>query len=248
MKRVYRPSPKQDLRKCAGLESLLHYRESAKYFSLAEFYQIASGDGLATGSLVYEVDGGMPLILNDGAETRFLALIAESGFASSIRGQTKRIDYTKPWATTPSPYYPDFVFRTYDGRVALVEIKSILGMAQDENIAKMEALFAYAHARGFMAAYIDAEFLSFQEYLEPLAPNAYTHFFEETVAAIGGFTNQDLLRMEKAFPKAEKKTLKRIVSSLILQNPYLLNRYCHDSPDLVNAVKVPTPLAYKRFR
>lgn len=248
MKRVYSPNPKQDPRKCAGLESLFYYRESAKHFTLEEFYQIASGDGLPTGNLVYEVDGGMPLILNDVAETHFLALISESGFASSIRGQTKRIDYVKPWATTPSPYYPDFVFRTYDGRIALVEIKSILGMAQDENIAKMEALFAYARRQGLMAAYIDAEFLSFQEYLEPLIPNAYTRFFDETVAAIGDFTHQDLLRMEKTFPKVEKKTLKRIVSSLILQNPYLLNRYCHDSPDLVNAVKVPTPLAYKRFR
>lgn len=248
MKRVYRPNPKQDPRKCAGLESLFYYRESAKKFTLEEFYQIASGDGMPTGNLVYEVDGGMPLILNDVAETHFLALIAESGFASSIRGQTKRIDYIKPWATNPAPYYPDFVFRTYDGRIAFVEIKSILGMAQDENIAKMEALFAYARQNGFMAAYIDAEFLSFQEYLEPLIPNAYTRFFTDTVAAIGGFTNQDLLRMEKTFPHVEKKNLKRLVSSLILQNPFLLNRYCHDSPDLVNAVKVPVALPYKQFR
>jgi hypothetical protein len=248
MKRVYKPNPKQDARKCAGLESLFYYREGAKKFSLEEFYRIASGDGMPTGNLVYEVDGGMPFILNDVAETHFLALIAESGFASSIRGQTKRIDYIKPWASTPSPYYPDFVFRTYDGRIGFVEIKSILGMAQDENIAKMEALFAYARNHGYLAAYIDAEFLSFQEYLEPLIPNAYTRFFTDTVQAIGGFTNQDLLRMEKTFPHVEKKTLKRIVSSLVLQDPYLLNRYCHDSPDLVNAVKVPAPLNYKRFR
>ena len=248
MKRVYRPAPKQDSRKCAGLENLFYYREQARKFTWEDFYAIAAGDGVPTGNLVYEVDQGMPLILNDLAETHFLSLIAGSGFASSIRGQSKRIDYVKPWASMPSPYYPDFVFRTYDGRIALVEIKSILGMAQDENIAKMETLFAHARERGYMAAYIDAEFVSFQEYLEPLISNEFTRFFAETVAAIGGFTNRDLERMEQRFPKTEKRNLRRIVSSLILQDPCLLNRYCHDSPQLVNAVKIPTPLAYKLFR
>lgn len=244
----YLPAKKCDARKCLGLESLFYFREAAKTFTLEEFYARATGDAYPTGNLVYEVDGGFPLILNDYAETHFLSLIASSGFASSIRGQTKRIDYLKPWATTPSPYYPDFIFRTYDGRIAFVEIKSILGMAQDENIAKMEALFSYCKANGYLAAYIDSEMLSFQDYLEPLAPSPLNRFFDDTVRAIGGFTNRDLERMIKTFPGIEKKDLKRFVSSKILQDPCLLNRYCHDDPELVNAVKVPAALAYKLFR
>jgi hypothetical protein len=244
----YLPSSSLDARKCLGLESLFYFRESARKFTLEEFYARAMGDGLPTGNLVYEVDGGFPLILNDYSETHFLSLIASSGFASSIRGQTKRIDYVKPWASTPSPYYPDFIFRTYDGRIAFVEIKSILGMAQDENIAKMEALFRYCESEGYLAAYIDSEMLSFQDYLEPLEGSPLGVFFDQTVDAIGGFTNRDLERMIRAFPRLEKKTLKRFVASKILQDPRLLNRYCHDDPELVNAVKVPAPLAYKIFR
>jgi hypothetical protein len=248
MKSKYLPNPKQDPRLCAGLESLFYGQKSAKRFSLEEFYAIASGDGLPTGNLVYEVDGGMPLILNDYAETHFLDLITRSGFASSVRGQTKAIPYTKPWATNPGPYYPDFIFRTYDGRIAFVEIKSILGMAQDENIVKMEALFSYCQHSGFLSAYIDQDFLSFQDYLEPIEESPLTRFFVSTVGAIGGFTQQDLLRMEKTFPKMERKELYRLVSRLILQDPYLSNRYCHDDPRLINAVKLPSPLPYKAFR
>jgi hypothetical protein len=248
MKRKYLPSPKQDPRLCAGLESLFYYADGAKHFTFEEFYVLAAGDGLPTGNLVYEVDGGMPLILNDKAETHFLDLITRSGYASSIRGQTKRIDYVKPWASTPSPYYPDFIFRTYDGRVVFVEIKSILGMAQDENIVKMESLFSYCYENGYLAGYIDAEMLSFQDYLEPVEEDAMSHFFHSTVAAIGGFSVNDLKRMYQAFPGVEKKVIKRHVAQLILQDPYLINRYCHDDPELVNAVKVPTPLKYKQFR
>jgi hypothetical protein len=244
----YLPSAKIDARKCLGLESLFYFREGAKKFTLDEFYARAMGDAMPTGNLVYEVDGGFPLILNDYAETHFLGLITSSGFASSVRGQTKRIDYIKPWATTASPYYPDFIFRTFDGRIAFVEIKSILGMAQDENIAKMEALFSYCQRNGYLAAYIDSEMLSFQDYLEPLSPSPLGRFFDETVAAIGGFTNRDLERMIRSFPSLEKKDIKRFVASKILQDPQLLNRYCHDDPELVNAVKVPSPLAYKAFR
>lgn len=247
MKRKYCPSPTLNPRLCLGLESLFYFRETAKRFTLEEFYLRSSGDGMPTGNLVYEVDGGMPLILNDYAETHFLALLCESGFASSIRGQTKAVPYIKPWATTPSPYYPDFIFRTYDGRIAFVEIKSILGMAQDENIAKMEALFSFCQKEGYLSAYLDAELLSFQDYLEPLAPSKEKTFFLQRVAANGGFNQNDLRMMEKTFPNVEKKELKRLVAELILQDPYLCNRYCHDDPELVNAVKVPSPLPYKIF-
>jgi hypothetical protein len=248
MKQKYLPSSAIDPRLCLGLESLFSLRQNARKFTLEEFYALSAGHAMPTGNLVYEVDGGYPLILNDRYETAFLDLLCRSGFASSIRGQNKEIDYIKPWASTPSPYYPDFMFRTYDGRIALVEIKSILGMAQDENIVKRSALYAYCQQNGFLFAFLDAEKVSFDDYLSPVEDCPEKRFFLQTVLSIGGFTNRDLEPLERTFPKKEKKDLKRLVSSLILQDPYLLNRYCHDSPDLVNAVKVPTLLTYKCFR
>ena len=123
----------------------------------------------------------------------------------------------------------------------------VLVMAQDENIAKMEALFSFCQKEGYLSAYLDAELLSFQDYLEPLTPSKDKTFFLQRVAANGGFNQNDLRMMEKTFPDVEKKELKRLVAELILQDPYLCNRYCHDDPELVNAVKVPSPLPYKIF-
>lgn len=249
-KNCYLPASKLDSKKAFLLESLLFGKTGAKHFSEDEFLTWSQGQGVPTGKLVCETDGGYPLILNDYSEINFLKLITSSGYASSVRGQCKEIPYRKPWAYTPGPYYPDFLFRTYDGRIAIVEIKSILGMCQDENIAKFNGLMAYGLAHGMMVGFLDAELVSFNDYLEPLtAPLeiAVAAFFRRTIAAVGGFTQNDLQRLYKLFPGKKESTLKRIVASLVLQDPTLQNRYCHDSPFLLNAVKLPSPLDYKRF-
>jgi hypothetical protein len=245
----YLPSAKVDLPKAKMLDSLMFGVGSAKIFSLAQFDALAHGKAMPTGGLVYEVDRGFPLILNDYAETSFLRFVCSSGYAQSIRGQTVAIPYRKPWASTPSPYYPDFLLYTYDGHIAIVEVKSILGMCQDENIAKFEYLLSFCKRQGYLCAFLDAERVSIRDYWsEPLlGEEAVVSFFEKTVASQGGFNDANLKVLEKAFPKRKPATLKRTVASLILRDPTLSNRYCHDSPYLLNAVKVPSPLAFKLF-
>jgi hypothetical protein len=51
MKRKYCPSPTLNPRLCLGLESLFYFRETAKRFTLEEFYLRSSGDGMPTGNL-----------------------------------------------------------------------------------------------------------------------------------------------------------------------------------------------------
>jgi 1-acyl-sn-glycerol-3-phosphate acyltransferase len=41
--------------------------------------------------------------------------------------------------------------------------------------------------------------------------------------------------------------IRRLVSALVLADPTLSNRYCHDSPYLLNAVSVPSALPFKVF-
>lgn len=240
-----------DSRKAFFLSSLFLLKGQSREQSLAEFDAFSSGNGVPTGRLHYQVDRGYTLVLNDFAETAFLRKLAGCGYALSIRGQTREIPYVKPWAETPSPYYPDFILYTHEKKIAIVEIKSILGMAQDENIVKWETLYAYAAHYGYEVSWLDAELTPFSAYLSPeerLAHPALAAFFDETVQAIGGFTNNDLRRMEERFPRFPRKTLYRVVASSILLNPRLVNRYCHDSPDLVNAVLSDTPVPYKLWR
>lgn len=236
-------------KKALFLDSLMANHENALPVSLSEFDLFASGKGIPTGKLVYEVDRGFQLVLNDYAERDFLRLVASSGYASSIRGQTREIPYVKPWADNPAPYYPDFILYTYDRHVAIVEVKSILGMCQDENIVKYEYLLGYCQRHGYECAFIDAEMCSFYDYLEPLDPaNPIAQFYQSTLRSVGGFTNNDLERLKKAYPSIEEKDLKRTIASLVLQSPSVSNRYCHDSPFLLNAVDVHENLAYKKWR
>lgn len=250
MKYRFLPSEKLDLPKAKMLDSLMFGWGSAKVFSLGDFDSLALGHAMPTGDLVYEVDRGFPLILNDYAETAFLRLVTSSGYARSIRGQTMAIPYRKPWAQNASPYYPDFILYTYDGHIAIVEVKSILGMCQDENIAKFEYLLSFCRAKGYLCAFLDAEGVSIRDYcLEPLDERQYAvSFFEKTVANQGGFNDRNLKTLEHAFPKTKPSEIKRTVASLVIRDPFLSNRYCHDSPALLNAVKVPSPLAFKIFK
>lgn len=241
-------APKANPQKEATLLDLLQLQEGAKAYGEAYFESLNDARVQPTGSLLYHVDKGFKLILNNPIEAHFLKFLASSGIVASIRGQTLEVPYVKPWASTPSPYYPDFVIHLNDGRIAILEVKSILGMCQDENIVKYEYLLSYCRRHGYLAAFFDADLVPFGEYLWPVEEGPVKDYFQNCLTSLGGFNQEMLKRMEAHFPRISDKDLKRAVSSLILQDPYLINRYCHDSPYLINAVKVASPLSYKRFR
>jgi hypothetical protein len=232
--------------KVAGILSLLEFGDKALAYSPEEFERIANGDAIPTGSIKCLVDHGKTLILNDSAETKFLRLIASSGFAARVRGQTKAIDYVKPWAVTASPYYPDFIIYTNEGKIAFVEIKSILGMCQDENLAKREALRNYCYHNGFLFGFLDAELEPFSSYLSPLSEeeDETAGYFYMTLSSVGGFTTANLKALLKKYPRKRPSVLKRTIAKLVIQDSGLENRYCHDSPYEINATerKEPSPL------
>jgi hypothetical protein len=243
------PSLQVDPQKAKLLSLSLWGQEKAKTFTSEEFERIASGDGKPTGSLTYEVDHGFHLVLNDLAETAFLRQITSTGFALRIRGQTKAVPYIKPWAAVPAPYYPDFILYTYEHQIAFIEIKSILGMCQDENIAKFNYLYAYCSAHGYLCGFFDSELYSVSDYrnLPEQEDPAIVASFYRTLESLGGFNNAALDALCQSFHKRKPHEIRRLVSSLVLVDPELSNRYCHDSPYLLNAVKVPNALPFKTF-
>lgn len=235
----YSFSSKPNPKKIASLESLLEFKETAAIFSPEEFERIAYGDGVPTGTLKCQVDKGYTLILNDTAETRFLSYIIKCGYATSVRGQAKRIDYVKPWASNPSPYYPDFIIHDYKGRIAFVEIKSILGMCQDENIAKMRALRGYCLQNHFLFGFLDAEMEPFNEYLSPLGEedDEAISYFYRIMSEVGGFTTAHLKAYLLKHKEKKPSEIKRTFAKIVLQDPELEDRYCHDSPYEINVTE-----------
>lgn len=218
---------------------------TSESFSLEDFDKIANGNGIPTGKLNYLVDRGYVLTLNDYAESSFMKLLAGSGYALSIRGQSLAIPYYKPWASNPSPYYPDLIVYTYEKKIAFIEIKSILGMCQDENIVKFKTLFSFAKRNGYLSSFIDSEKVSILDYYEDPPDEDVKRRFDFYMRSQGGFNDNNLASIMSLFPKKKPSLIKRSVASLILQDPYISNRYTHDSPYLLNAVRLDSPLPYK---
>lgn len=231
--------------------SFLFNVDGAKAFNVDYFRSLFPSNVPQTGTILYHMDNDFHLLLNNMVEAKFLHFLVTSGLPVCIRGQTLEVPYVKPWASNKSPYYPDFAFIDRFGRIAIIEVKSILGMCQDENIVKYEYLYSFCKRNGFMGGFIDADHLPFSDYLWPVGLDKEEEkvkaTFNRIVASSGGFNQSNLEYLSFLFPSIKEKELKRYVSMLILQDPYLENRYCHDSPYLVNAVKIREPLAYKKF-
>ena len=215
--------------------------------SKEEFESLNSLDAAPNGSIVLISDDDFPLMLNGMPEVTLAKLFAQSGVVRSIRGQNFILPYRKGWAKNFSPYYPDFILHLKDGRIVFVELKSILGMCQDETICKYIYLKDFCNKHGYLASMIDVEYLTFEEYLWPIPEDEITKTFHKIMNEQGGFNNVQLEALLKAHPKKDAINIRRTVSSLVLQDPTICNRYCHDDPSLINAVKTNEILPYKQW-
>ena len=213
--------------------------------SKEEFESLDSINANPNGTITLISDDDFPLMLNNFAEVRLAKAFAESGMVRSIRGQNFILPYRKGWANKPSPYYPDFILHLADGRIAIIELKSSLGMCQDETLCKYLALRQFCHQRGYLCAMVDPDYLTFEEYFWPFPEDEITNLFHAYMEGAGGFTIEDLNRVLQDFPKKKHQEIRREIASLILMDPYICNRYCHDDPNLVNAVKTDKPIDYK---
>ncbi len=213
--------------------------------SLEEFDSLDDPRIVPTGNIHCLSDREYDLVFNDFAELSFAEKLCKSGLFLSMHGQKTLIPYQKPWANKPSPYYPDFILYTKKKHIVIFEMKSILGMCQEENIAKYLALKRYCASRGYACSMFDRDLMTFEEYLWPLEDTPVKRYVEGCLNGEGLFSSDHLRYLLKGKKSAVAKAIRREVASIILQNPYVENRYCHDDPDLINAVKVPYPVSHK---
>ena len=223
------------------------FEADGRICSVEEFESLDTLDANPNGNLTCITDDDFPLMLNNIAELRLAKLFASSGMIRSIRGQNFVIPYKKGWANTMSPYYPDFILHLRDGRICFVELKSSLGMCQDETICKYLYLKDFCQKHGYLASMIDVDYLTFEEYLWPISEDEITRAFYQSIHGQGGFNSNNLSGLLQRYPKKQHQEIRRKIASLVLRDPTISNRYCHDDPRLINAVKCDRPLAYKMF-
>lgn len=222
------------------------FSDAGRECTLGEFDALEDPRVIPTGNIHCLADRGYDLVFNDFAEVSFAEKLCKSGLFLSMRGQRTLIPYQKPWATKPSPYYPDFLLYTKKKHIVIFEMKSILGMCQEENIAKYLALKKYCRAHGYACSMFDRDLVTFEEYLWPLEDTPVKRFVEQSLANEGVFSTDHLRYLLKGKKSAAAKSIRREVASILLQDVYVENRYCHDDPDAINAVKVPYPVAQKQ--
>lgn len=223
------------------------FDEKGRVCSKEEFESLNHDEASPNGNIVIISDDDFPLMLNNRSEARLASLFASSGVIRSIRGQNFILPYKKPWAKNSSPYYPDFILHLHDGRIAFIELKSALGMAQDETICKYAYLQSFCHQKGYLCAMVDVDLLTFEEYLWPINEDEVTRAFHLALDSLGGFNNLQLEGILQGYSKNKHQEIRRKIACCILLDPYVSNRYCHDDPRLINAVKESKILPYKIF-
>lgn len=192
----------RDEKRIGRIMSLLSGQETAKVFS-------EGLDGLFGGAnKSYNSDAKNPCVVmlhgekdrevycDSKLERRFVRYIAESGILSDIRSERLELRYYSD-ANVERKYFPDFVIKLTDGRVAVVEMKNTFALANHLNMSKYEQLKEYCTDNGFLYAEIcktDDHYHSVEEIKAMPVNEAFKTFVENKIASseAGEFTQVDL--------------------------------------------------------
>ena len=107
----------------------------------------------AVNRCILRLESGREIYCDSKLERRFAAYLFKCGFATDGKSEALELEYSSA-SMSGKKYYPDFVFRLYDGRIAVVEMKNLSSLSYHLNIAKYEALKKYCTENGYLYAEI----------------------------------------------------------------------------------------------
>lgn len=110
-------------------------------------------DSAAKNRCYLRVSNGRELYCDSALERRFLKLLFERGFITDALSESLELDYSSR-RMSGKKYYPDFILKLHDGRIAVVEMKNLSSMGYHLNIDKYECLAAYCAENGYLYAEI----------------------------------------------------------------------------------------------
>lgn len=110
-------------------------------------------ESTAKNKCILRVSNGRELYCDSTLERRFLKLLFERGFITDALSESLELDYSSR-RMSGKKYYPDFVLKLHDGRIAVVEMKNLSSMGYHLNIDKYDCLSAYCAENGYLYAEI----------------------------------------------------------------------------------------------
>ncbi len=116
-------------------------------------------ESAAKNKCILRVSGGREIYCDSALERRFLKLLFEKGFITDARSEAIELEYASG-RMDGKRYYPDFVLKLYDGRVAVVEMKNLSSMGYHLNLDKYECLAAFCKEQGYLYAEIAKDSLT----------------------------------------------------------------------------------------
>jgi len=201
--------------------SLFMNVENAETFTLKDLDALADWDTLPTSlktTKVYraEVIDGRVVNFNSEPEWNTYQALKEKGYIQSFRAQSLEIPYAS-YIKGDKQYYPDFIFLTPEGYIAIVESKPTSIMNTFLVRCKYEGLKHYCESRGFIYAMMDESLTTIEIKKEKKQNNPVTRYFDALFDEVGVFNDEAIKLVYQHFPDQSQKEIKEILGHHVLQ-------------------------------
>lgn len=196
--------------------------DGAKTFTLEYLDSLANWDVIPEGIKATKVIKTLPI---DGVDVPFYSnpeyktyiALRSKKLIKHFRVQSLKITHST-YQGKLKPYYPDFVFLTPEGYIAIVESKPVVDMSNFYNRCKYYALKLYCESMGFIYAMVDENLVSLENILQQKVTNIITKAFDEILEITGQFSAGDLkFIFEKHKSSYKQIEVREILSKHITQ-------------------------------
>jgi DNA-binding phage protein len=136
-----------------------------------------------------------------------------------FRAQSLAIPYTT-YKKKVRTYFPDFIFLTPEGYLAIVESKPTHLMSTFMVRCKYEALKDYCEQHGFIYAMMDEQLQTFSQTHAMNEENEITRYVEHLLATAGLFNDFAMKMVYSKFKNLTQKAIKDIVSRFVIQHDF----------------------------
>ena len=201
--------------------SLFMNVENAEIFTLKDLDALADWDTLPTSlkkTKVYraEVIDGRVVNFNSEPEWNTYQALKEKGYIQSFRAQSLVVPYAS-YIKGDKHYYPDFIFLTPEGYIAIVESKPTSIMNTFLVRCKYEGLKHFCESKGFIYAMMDESLNTIEIKKEEKQNNPITRYFDALFDEVGVFNDEAIKLVYQHFPDQSQKEIKEILGHHVLQ-------------------------------
>jgi hypothetical protein len=199
--------------------------ENASIFTVKDLEALADWDTLPTSlktTKVYraEVIDGRVVNFNSQPEWKTYLALKEKGYIQSFRAQSLLIPYAS-YLKRDKQYYPDFIFLTPEGYIAIVESKPTSIMNTFLVRCKYEGLKHFCASRGFIYAMMDEHLTTLEMIKANPIVNSITQYVDQLIADVGVFNDEALKLVYHQFSEYTQQDIKTMLGHYVLQNDYV---------------------------